>query len=399
MRGGLGRQREQLSIQAHLAWCELKLRLKTKPNQQARKRLLDLLHHYRREGQFPHNQNQAGGRQPVFIDDHGTYCAVGYLMDRTGAADLAWDINRRRRFVYLETINLELEPRIKQWLATNELKPDEAALIQPTYGWDPFWSKPLTHTHAGMSGGDIVIAIASIVFSLLLLLPTISLIFLAKNTWTEKFVILLRRLGGLALLMAPPIAILISVRTDEYWGVIVAFVAVNIGVWVLLAGLMAIWLWRWWRGRPMLGFDETRNRYRRGMRFLFYATGAILLVGSLMIAKLAGPDYYIYLNLLTLVSLPLLLAHRPFQGLRPQFSRYITTGFLASILVLTFIIPSPIYTFDQLTRKNASCWPDQRSALSCWEISGGLPKLIQPNTWQDYAGGPLDLTPGLLNGF
>ena len=389
----MGRQREQLSIQAHLAWCELKLRLKTKPNQQARKRLLDLLRHYRREGQFPRNQNQAGGRQPVFIDDYGTHCAVGYLMARTGAAGLARDINRRRRFVYLETIGLELEPKIKQWLAANELEPDEAALIQPTYAWDPGGYSVPTHTHVGMSGGDIVIAIASIVFSLLLLLPTISLIFLAKKTWTEKFVIFLRRLGGLVLLMIPT-ASLVTMWTAGYWDGITAgvvwatFAAINIGVWVLLACLMAIWLWRWRQGRPMLSFDETRNRYRGGMRFLFYAMGAILLVGSLMVAKLSVPDYYIYLNLLALVSLPFLLVHRPFQGLRPQIGRYLAGGFLTSILVLAFIIPSPIYTFDQLTRSDDSvaCGrrPSRRNALSCWEINGSLPKLIRPNTWQHY---------------
>ena len=405
-KGQLGKHRERLSLQAHLAWCELKLRSKTKPGQLARRRLLDLLHGYWRAGRFPQNPEQTGGRQPVFIDNHGIHCAVGYLMAQTGAKDLAKEINQRDRFVYLETIDLSRELKIKRWLIDNELEPDEAALIQPSYGCGPGdWDFQCpSHTYTGLSGGDIVIAIASIIFSLVLLLPTVSLIFLIKRPFPEKFGLFLQRLGCLILLAIPGLIWVANdanrLQSGERFSL---FVAVNVLAWPLLLGLLGSWLVRWRQGRPMFGFDQAQNRYRPGMRFLFYILATILLLGSLYAfifqAKNGpAPDYYIYLNLLALVSLPFLLAHRPFQGIRPKLSRSLVGGFLTSILVLAFLIPSPIYTFDQLVAHRGggrgggvSCEPGanfDRRALSCWEITGGLPKLISPNTWQDDQNNP-----------
>ena len=132
--GRLGCWREKLSIQTHLAYCEFKLRLRTGSTQTARLQLLDILHRYWRAGRFPQNNLRTPGRQPIFIDDAGVHCAVGYLMAQTGAEDLANAINQSDRFVYLEDLDLDRQPAIRAWLDQQGLKPAEAALIQPTYG-------------------------------------------------------------------------------------------------------------------------------------------------------------------------------------------------------------------------------------------------------------------------
>lgn len=133
VRGRLGRRCERLSIQSHLAYCELKLRLRTRPDQIARLRLLDHLHRYWQAGCFPEHRFHTPGRRPVFIDDSGTYCAVGYLMAQSGARGLAAAINRDDRFAYIEDLDLSQHPEIRSWLLEHELSQTEAALIQPTY--------------------------------------------------------------------------------------------------------------------------------------------------------------------------------------------------------------------------------------------------------------------------
>ena len=390
--GRPGRLRERLSLQAHLAWCELKLRLRTRPDQHRRRQLLDILHHYWRAGRFPENSFVAGGRLPIFIDDAGSHCAVGQLMAESGAAELAWDINRRRRFVYLDQLDLDREPEIKNWLARHQLRPSEAAQIQPTYG---FIGSDPTHVHGGLSGGDWLIAIASIIFSLGLLLPTAALIFLVRRPFADKFALFLQRLGGLVLtavgagsLLA--LATYISSQTSPPRIPVVINLVANL----VFLSLVGVWLQRLKSGRPMLGFDPERNRYRPLMRLLFYVFGVVFLVGivagnGLQAGPGAGPGWLIYFNLLSLLVLPLLLAHRPLHDRQPRLKRSIFGGFLTSVLVLVFILPSPIYTFEQLATRSSGEWVScqaganyTRRPASCWEITGGLPKLIQPTTWE-----------------
>ena len=125
---------ERVSIQAHLACCELRLRLGTTADQTHRLRLLDLLRRYWKAGDFPHNTASSGGRRPVFIDETGTHCAVGHLMARTGAAGLATELDRRDRFARIEDMHDPLPAELQDWLDRNGLTRREAALIQPTYG-------------------------------------------------------------------------------------------------------------------------------------------------------------------------------------------------------------------------------------------------------------------------
>ncbi len=399
--GRLGCWRECLSLQAHLAWCELKLRLRTRSDQHRRWQVLDSLHRYWRAGRFPQNHFPVAGRLPIFIDDAGTHCAVGQLMAETGAADLAQEVNRRRRFVYLEEVDLDQEPEIKQWLTRYQLKPDEAALIQPTYGWDPGWvSFEPTHIHGGLSTGDWLIAIASIIFSLGLLLPTAVLIFLARRSFVDRLALFLRRLGELLLVMLAVGLLLLMLVFFRFESLLLGpghiFTIVNLSAWVVFFGLIVRWVWCCWRAQPMPGFDVANNCYRPARRLLLYILGAIFLAGTLPAMGLwpqapIVPSWLIYLNLLALLVLSLLLAHRPLQACQLGVRRVIFGGFLASVLVLTFILPSPVYTFDQLVTwspgDDASCqgWVRGWRPMSCWEIDGGLPKLLQPSTWKPYS--------------
>ena len=138
----------------------------------------------------------------------------------------------------------------------------------------------------------------------------------------------------------------------------------------------------------MVGFDQSRNRYRPWMRLTFYLLGFVLLLGLLLQPSEGVPPYFVYLNLLALLTLPFLLAHRPFRDRPPWPGRAGAGGFLASVLVLTFILPSPIYTIEWLARSAgdgiycAYKW-DYRDTWSCWEIKGGLPKLITPGAWAE----------------
>lgn len=101
----------------------------------ARSRLLDILGQYRRQGVFPHNHVVSDRRTTVFIDEHGTHCAVGYLMARTGEGDLARRIADTANLA--RVADLAADPEFREWLDRNGLTAYEAAMIQPTYGGQP----------------------------------------------------------------------------------------------------------------------------------------------------------------------------------------------------------------------------------------------------------------------
>jgi hypothetical protein len=70
----------------------------------------------------------------VFIDEHGTHCAVGYLMARTGAGDLARRIAGTANLA--RVADLAADPGFGDWLDRNGLTAVEAAMIQPAYDPD-----------------------------------------------------------------------------------------------------------------------------------------------------------------------------------------------------------------------------------------------------------------------
>jgi hypothetical protein len=126
---------EQQLIQFHLQEVEKLLRNRTVNNQsiaqqQQRAKLLDVLHQYWVAGKFPQNTLHQN-RQPYFIDDFNTYCAVGYLLKQSGADAVAQEIHRTQNYAYLADIH---HPELMKWVQQSGFSFDELALIQPAYG-------------------------------------------------------------------------------------------------------------------------------------------------------------------------------------------------------------------------------------------------------------------------
>jgi hypothetical protein len=125
---------EKRHIQAHLAVTELRLRLSKGNDINTRNKrtiALDSLNNYWRKGLFPKNTYDTNKRKPVFIDDSGTYCAVGYLMANTGNGDHAKEINNTNKFVLVDSLD---DVKTNVWLKQNGFTQSEASLIQPGYG-------------------------------------------------------------------------------------------------------------------------------------------------------------------------------------------------------------------------------------------------------------------------
>lgn len=99
---------------------------------QRRRALLDTLQAYADRGLFPTNQ-VLHGRTPVFIDERGTACAVGYLMIASGHEGLAERIHREMNLAYIHAITL---PEVSAWADDHGFTIDELAWIQPTYAFE-----------------------------------------------------------------------------------------------------------------------------------------------------------------------------------------------------------------------------------------------------------------------
>lgn len=91
--------------------------------------LLDALEAYADRGVFPKNY-VLPYRNPIFIDPHGTACAVGQLMIESGHADLAQRIDAEMELAYIREIALE---EVGAWASEHGFTTDELAWIQPGY--------------------------------------------------------------------------------------------------------------------------------------------------------------------------------------------------------------------------------------------------------------------------
>jgi hypothetical protein len=125
---------EKLRIRTHfLAVRELLAsRPATRP-ELAEKRAKILAHFddYIAKGTTPKNAHLPW-RTPVFIDDEGTICAVGYLIEQTAGRPVAEKIAKTHRYSYLEEI-VQAMPEVKQWVEDSGLTLEELASIQPGY--------------------------------------------------------------------------------------------------------------------------------------------------------------------------------------------------------------------------------------------------------------------------
>ena len=131
----LGALTENQRITAHLAYAYQLLmdRTEAMPECEVKKKRLSVLEHLRayiRRGEFPIN-SKYDERRPCFIDEKGTYCAVGYLIQQTAGSALAEKINQIYQYDFLSDMKL---PELSQWISKSGFSTEELATVQPTYG-------------------------------------------------------------------------------------------------------------------------------------------------------------------------------------------------------------------------------------------------------------------------
>lgn len=91
---------------------------------------LNNLHDYWTRAVFPKNIHFPGQRVPYFQDHLGTLCAMAYLVEQSGRADLVAIVQRTNNNIYIEDIT---EGPVLDWIQQSGLTQVEAAQIQPTY--------------------------------------------------------------------------------------------------------------------------------------------------------------------------------------------------------------------------------------------------------------------------
>lgn len=99
---------------------------------QRRKVQLERLHEYAGRGEFPLNTGFSGAMVPYFIDREGTPCAVAHLIIASGDRELAESVARADNHVRVAQIK---DGPVLDWILGSGLLQEEAALIQPSYGF------------------------------------------------------------------------------------------------------------------------------------------------------------------------------------------------------------------------------------------------------------------------
>lgn len=145
---------EQARVRAHLEGVLEQLR--TSPpagldaaQRAARAETIEWLAEYTERGLYPRNHVTAV-TSPIFVDPHGTPCAVGYLLLRSGERALVDRIVRTDNRVRVP--ELAGDEQLERWLRERGITLEEAARIQPVYepAGDPRMS-PFTAVSIGVS--------------------------------------------------------------------------------------------------------------------------------------------------------------------------------------------------------------------------------------------------------
>ena len=127
-------------IARHLESVEKYLRqedpfLLSPEQKQNRSKLLDQLRNYQKNGLFPINLHH-NSRRPYFIDDFGTACAVGHLIQKSGHQAFATKISQEMNYAHLLDMPY---PEIDSWAEQHGFSKEELALIQPGYSPNVSW--------------------------------------------------------------------------------------------------------------------------------------------------------------------------------------------------------------------------------------------------------------------
>ncbi len=97
----------------------------------SRLHLIEVLDAYRIAGNFPINYYRQE-RIPVFIDDHNTHCAVGYLLQHTGHEDVARRIAGTDNYAWVKDIK---DQALLEWQSSSGFTLEELKLIQGAYDY------------------------------------------------------------------------------------------------------------------------------------------------------------------------------------------------------------------------------------------------------------------------
>ena len=125
---------ERVRMTTHLQYVHdwLASRPATRPELAGKRAaILAALQRYIAKGTTPRNTDLPW-RTPVFIDEAGTICAVGYLIESTAGRALPERIAKAHRYDFIEDIARAM-PEVQQWIADSGLTLEEIQTIQPAY--------------------------------------------------------------------------------------------------------------------------------------------------------------------------------------------------------------------------------------------------------------------------
>ncbi len=134
---------EVVRVQRHLSGAEALLASanadRMSPKQRAARQVhMERLAAYRAAGKFPHNHEVQGRRSPCFVDEHGTLCAMAYLIAESGRGDIVELVARTKNYATVTELASDavIGPVLRTWLEGAGLSVGEAQRIQPSYPFE-----------------------------------------------------------------------------------------------------------------------------------------------------------------------------------------------------------------------------------------------------------------------
>jgi hypothetical protein len=170
-------------IKTHLRLVEKSIR-KNIPNDlsaaqlKARGTTLDRLHAYWQSEEFPIN-TVSKKRTPIFKDQFGNYCAVGYLLSKSGHDGYVSEIKSHNNLIKVKDIS---QPEYINAIAMLGITQEEAALIQPGYGYGCSTFNDCTTAATNTTKWSYWLVAAGVVY---VLLQLVSLLFFRRMNMTR----------------------------------------------------------------------------------------------------------------------------------------------------------------------------------------------------------------------